>query len=111
MAEPTQLTTILDKLPWKPEPLYPAMSGGFSNPVGGGDFVHMGLLSRMSSASRRIPTWWSPARDTALRDFFITDDHLAGAVYAMQAKMTAIPFKIVARNTHIKLHMRQAEQY
>lgn len=60
-------------------------------------------------ANEIIPAWWSVNRDIALRRFWKKSDHLAGALYAMQAKMTAIPFRIVPRDSSVKQHVRDAE--
>ena len=55
-----------------------------------------------------IPGWWSPSRDVELRKFWKKSDHLSGAVYAMESKMTAIPRRVVPRDPSIKEHVEQA---
>jgi hypothetical protein len=64
----------------------------------------------MSSGTATLPGWWSRGRDIRLRQMYKECDQLGGAVYAMMAKMVAIPFHITPRDTNIKLHMQQAEQ-
>ena len=63
----------------------------------------------IAAAGDIIPAWWSPARDVALRNFWKKSDHLSGALYSMTSKMTAIPHKVVARDTAIKAHVEEAE--
>ena len=58
-----------------------------------------------------IPPWWSPNRDRELRKFWKRCDHLAGAVYTMEARMTAITKKVVPVNPNIREHQIQAEQF
>lgn len=55
-----------------------------------------------------IAPWWSTTRDRQLRDFWKRSDHLAGAVYTMTAKMTAIPNKVVAKDMSVKTHVEEA---
>jgi hypothetical protein len=64
-----------------------------------------------TAAGLYLPLWWSPARDRALRNFWKKSDHLSGAIYNLQAKMTAIPFKIVARDPSNQRHAREAERW
>ena len=69
------------------------------------------LIPWISTSENMLPTWWSRARETKLREIWKKSDHLAAAVYGMKAKMTAIPFKIVPRDTSIRLHFKQAEMF
>lgn len=62
--------------------------------------VHTGLY---------IPPWWSPSRDFELRKFWKRSDHLAGAVYTMEARMTAITKKVVPVDPSNRTHLMQAE--
>lgn len=55
-----------------------------------------------------VPPWWSAERDKSLRGFWKQSDHLAGAVYTMTSKMTAVPNKVVARDASIKRHVEEA---
>jgi len=56
-----------------------------------------------------IPAWWSPSRDRELRKFWKRSDHLAGAVYTMEARMTAITKKVVPIDPSNRIHLMQAE--
>jgi hypothetical protein len=67
------------------------------------------LLMRLLSGAYTLPPWWSPARDTALREFVQKIDHLSGAVYTMTSKMTSIPFKIVPLDYTNEEQVAQAE--
>jgi hypothetical protein len=67
------------------------------------------LLMRLLSGAYTLPPWWSPARDTALREFVQKVDHLSGAVYTMTSKMTSIPFKIVPLDYTNEEQVAQAE--
>lgn len=53
------------------------------------------IINFLTGAGFRIPGWWGPSRDAALRRFWKESDHLAGALYTMIAKMTSIPFQII----------------
>ena len=69
------------------------------------------VLSGLASANHIIAPWWSNRRDVQLREFWKKPDHLAGATYAMESKMTAIPVQVVARDTSINKHVEQAKIY
>ncbi|MHC4748347.1 MAG: hypothetical protein ACYTFW_00600 [Planctomycetota bacterium] len=56
-----------------------------------------------------VSDWWSPQRDRDLRAFWMSGDHIAGAVYAMESKMKAVPRKVVARDQSIREHVVEAE--
>lgn len=70
----------------------------------------VGVVWWMARAGLTIPQWWSPARDRELRSFWKKSDHLAGAIYAMTAKMSAIPFQVIARDQSVKKHVDQAKR-
>lgn len=55
-----------------------------------------------------LPGWWTPARDIALRHYWPKSDHVAGALFTIQALMTAMRWKVVARDEAIASHVRQA---
>lgn len=67
-------------------------------------------VSWMARAGNMISPWWSPSRDKGLRNFWKRGDHLAGAVYTMTSKMTAIPFKIVPRDPSVKEDVIEARK-
>lgn len=71
---------------------------------------NLGLVFWLGKAGHYLSPWWSPMRDGELREFWKKTDYLSGAVFTMTAKMTAIPFKIVARNTAVREHQVQAEK-
>lgn len=71
---------------------------------GGGVFL-VNWLARSGSA---LPSWWSVNRDNALRAFWKKSDHLSGALYTMQSKMTAIPVTVVARDLSDKKAVKDA---
>lgn len=64
----------------------------------------------LARAGMNISPWWSSARDKQLREFWKKSDHLSGAVYTMQSKMTAIPFRVVPRDISLSQHVRDAEE-
>jgi len=72
--------------------------------MGGSVFI----VPYMAGVGNIIAPWWSTLRDRHLRDFWKKSDHLAGAVYTMTAKMTAIPNKVIAKDTSIKSHVEEA---
>src|SRR5574342_64822 len=65
----------------------------------------------MAQMGLQMTPWWSPARDLQLRNFWKKVDYLAGAIYTLEAKMSAIPFRIVARDPDIREQVVQAERY
>lgn len=78
------------------------------------DFGGLGmvpLLFYMGKANDIIAPWWSFKRDSDLTHFWKASDHLSGAIYAMNSKMTTIPVKVMARDVSIKSHVIVAEQY
>jgi len=64
-----------------------------------------------ASAGQTVSPWWSPTRDSQLRDFWKSSDHLSGAVYAMASKMTAIPMHVIALDTSVREHVKQANMW
>ncbi len=64
----------------------------------------------LARAGLQISPWWSPQRDIELANFWKKPDHLAGAVYTLEARMTSIPFRIEARDPSVSEHVRQADQ-
>lgn len=67
------------------------------------------IVNWLASNNATIPPWWSPARDVRLRSFWKEVDYLAGSVYTMVSKMTAIPNKIIPRDVTVKKYAEQAE--
>lgn len=65
----------------------------------------------MAVAGQLLPSWWSRARDLALRNFWKKVDTLAGAEYVMQSKISTIPIHVEARDKTIASHVKQAEQF
>ncbi|KKL49716.1 hypothetical protein LCGC14_2312740, partial [marine sediment metagenome] len=63
----------------------------------------------LARAGLYIAPWWSPARDKDLRRFWKKSDHLAGAIYSYQAKMTAIPSQVIPRDPSIREHVKEAQ--
>lgn len=71
--------------------------------------VHFGFLNWVARAGETISPWWSPRRDKDLRVFPLGSDHLSGTLYAITARLSTIPFKIVPRDPTIDRHVRVAE--
>lgn len=69
------------------------------------------LLHWLVRAGLNLHAWWSEARDIDLRNFWKTSDHLSGAMYTMQSKMTSIPFQVLPRDPSNKEHLRAAEKW
>ena len=68
------------------------------------------LVSRLARAGETIYPWWSTMRDQQLRAFWKSVDYLAGAVYSMTSKMSAIPIQVVARDQSNRAHVREAQE-
>lgn len=69
----------------------------------------VGFLQHLIDGSYLVPGWWSEKRDSELRRFWKTSDHLSGAIYNMTSKMTAIPFRVVPKNPSNRTHRIQAQ--
>lgn len=68
------------------------------------------LVQWMARAGLSISPWWSTTRDNQLRKFWKNIDHLSGAINTFTARMTTIPFKVVARDQSNKEHVAEAEE-
>ncbi len=66
------------------------------------------LVNWLAKSANLAPAWWSPSRDKWLRDFFKSSDHLSGAIYTMQSKMTAIPIRVVPDDMNDKAAVLEA---
>lgn len=66
-------------------------------------------LEWMARANDLIAPWWSRYRDRQLREFWKKPDHLAGAIYTLTSKMSAVSHKVIPKDTSIKAHVEQAE--
>lgn len=69
------------------------------------------ILQWLTVAGTIIAPWWSQQRDRELRQFWKKVDHIAGAIYTFQSRLSTIPFKIVPRDMSFVSHQRQAEKY
>lgn len=68
------------------------------------------LLNWLVSGTGLVSPWWSTSRDRQLREFWHKSDHLSGALYALESKMTAIPFRVLARDQSIRKDMLEADR-
>jgi hypothetical protein len=66
-------------------------------------------ITWLARAGLSLPPWWSPARDMYMRNFWKGIDHLAGTVYTLQSKLTAIPVRIEARDSTNPEYVKQAK--
>lgn len=64
-----------------------------------------------TAAGEVVSPWWSPARDEQLRNFVKNSDHISGTVNTLRDMMTAIPVHVRAKDTSVKSHVRQANQF
>lgn len=64
-----------------------------------------------STAFGRIPDWWSPERDKALRVYARSVDHISSAIHSLQVRMAAIPLRVQVVNDYITAHRRLAKEY
>ncbi len=72
--------------------------------------IPINLMLMMARTGDLVSPWWSRSRDHELRRIVKGSDHLSGAMYTIQSKMTTIPVKIVARDKSIKSHVDMAER-
>lgn len=70
--------------------------------------VHFGFLNWVARAGETISPWWSPRRDKDLRVFPLGSDHLSGTLYAIVARLSTIPFKVVPKDPTIDRHVKVA---
>jgi hypothetical protein len=63
-----------------------------------------------AQAGGLISPWWSRQRDAELRKFWKKPDHLAGAIYTLEARLSTIPLRIIPKDMTIKRHVKQAER-
>lgn len=73
--------------------------------------IGISVMWWMARAGLSLSPWWSPARDRQLREFWKEVDYLAGAVYSMEAKMTAIPFTIQPSDQSDEKQVAQADEF
>lgn len=74
-------------------------------------FVSVSLLHWLSQAGTIAPPWWSKRRDRFLRNFWKQEDHLAGAIYTLGAKLTSVPVRVEPRTPAVRAHRKQAEDF
>jgi hypothetical protein len=71
----------------------------------------LGLFTLLVDTGKNLPTWWTPARDRALRKLWMSSDFLSGAIYSMVAKMASIPLVISPRDPSVRKHVEEAKTY
>lgn len=69
------------------------------------------VLLVLSRAGLLIPAWWSRSRDMELRRFWKKVDHLAGAIYTFESRLSTIPFKILPRDASVRAHWKLAGEF
>ena len=69
------------------------------------------LVLWLSAANQVVSPWWSEQRDKQLRQFWPTVDMLAGAVYALEAKMATIPFHVDPVDYTVRSYVDQAARF
>lgn len=69
------------------------------------------VLWWLAAGGEIVAPWWSRQRDKDLRTFWKKSDHLSGAIFALQAKISTLPFRISPRDATIKAHHKQAEVF
>lgn len=87
------------------------LKNGVYNAIGGGhaDWSR-GVFGSALHARDMIPPWWSYDRDKFLRPWWKKEDHLAGALAAMQMRIGSIETRIQPLNPHINVHSEQAKR-
>ena len=69
------------------------------------------VLLVLTVAGQLLPAWWSRQRDMKLREYWKQIDHLAGAIYTFESRLSTIPFLIEPRDPNFASHRRLAEQF
>src|SRR4030042_103507 len=62
-------------------------------------------------AGLTVPAWWSKTRDWELDRFWKNSDHLSGAFYTLGSKLSAVPFRVEARDPNVASHRKLAGEY
>jgi hypothetical protein len=65
----------------------------------------------LAGGTNIVSPWWSKRRDMELRKFWKSVDMLAGAVYALEAKMATIPFHIEPKDYTVRAYQAMAERF
>ena len=71
----------------------------------------LGLLYWLAGGGDLISPWWSKQRDKDLRRFVKGSDHLSGAFFTLQAKLTSIPVWVEARDKSVARDVQMAEEF
>jgi hypothetical protein len=77
----------------------------------GDDNTRSALVLWLATGTEIMPPWWSKRRDIELRRFWKGIDPLAGAVYALEAKLATIPFHVEPKDYTIRSHAEQADKF
>ena len=75
------------------------------------DTTRAALVMWLASGTEVVPAWWRKRRDQELRKFWKSVDMLAGAVYALEAKMATIPFHIEPKDYTVRSYSDQASRF
>ena len=70
-----------------------------------------GFLLHLAHSGELISPWWSRQRDVDLGNVWKESDHVSGAKALLTDKVINVPFRVMPRDTEIKTHMRQADEY
>ncbi len=81
------------------------------DPLPEADNMGGNVLSWLNAVGSIVSPWWSRGRDTDLRRFWKTNDHLAGAIFTFCSKMEAIPFHVESRDQSIRSYVKEAERF
>lgn len=71
----------------------------------------LGLLYWLSASGELVGPWWSRQRDRDLRRFVKGSDHLSGAFFTLQSKLTSVPVWVEARDRSVASHVKQAAEF
>jgi hypothetical protein len=69
------------------------------------------LLMWLVAGEGVVSPWWSRQRDIEMRAFWRKPDHLAGAVYTLESRLSTIPVKVVPRDMTIRSSLAQADKF
>jgi len=69
------------------------------------------VLLYLSTVGQLVAPWWSKQRDLDLDDFWKKCPHLSGALSMLVSKVATVPIRVEPRDTGVKAHFRQAEDF
>jgi len=101
-AEDTKAIAVADKALTAPKDVEAAAKRSVREPGATGIGSGRALLFRLAHAADGTPAWWSPTRDSWLRDFWHTAPFLPGVVYSICGRNAAFRFEFTGPEKQVQ---------